>query len=108
MTCAATTEGSFNVTLKNLQRKETLITGENASTGQYSKAKVTGGTVNSVYMQTQLSSSGSAVSAYTEVPRNSRYYYINYTDKIGAGTGLKVVGYQKNVNSKTASGYIYI
>ncbi len=101
-------EGSFSVTLPNWQRNVTLFTGETYGTGQYSNIWVEGGTVNVVYTQLQLSSTGAPVSEWREVPNDGNKYYIYFTNKLGEGTGLRVVGFQKNVLSKTASGYIYL
>lgn len=101
-------EGSFNVTLPNLQRNVTLFTGETYGTGQYSNIWVEGGTVNEVQAQLRLSSTDAPVSIWRSIPNDGNRYSLYFTNQLGEGTGLKVVGHQNNVRSKTASGYVYL
>lgn len=105
----ALTEGSYNVTLPNLQRKVVLISGTNAdSDPARTYMTFSGGTANYIYVQVQLASGTAVSNGWMELPKSSYYQSVPYNTVVGAGTSLNVVGYQKNVVSKTASGYIYI
>lgn len=101
-------EESFSVTLPNWQRSVALFTGETYGTGQYSDIWVEGGTVNIVYAQLRLSGTGAPVSQWTEAYNDGNPYPVYFTTKLGEGTGVTMMGKQKNVASKTASGYIYL
>lgn len=101
-------EGSFHVTLPNLQRSVALFAGETYGTGQYSNIWVEGGTVNVVYAQLRLSGTGAPVSEWTEAHNNGNPYRVYFTTKLGEGTGVTMMGKQKNVASKTVSGYVYL
>ncbi len=109
---AAVTEGNYSKTLPNWQEKVELISGTNASASPArTYMSFTGGTANYIYVQTQFRGSGAAVTdGWQELQKTSDdyYYSIWYNSSLGAGTALKVMAYQRNVLSKTASGYIYI
>ena len=101
-------KGNFNVTLPNLQRSVELFTGESYGHGQYSDIWVKGGTVNIVYAQLRLSGTGAPVSEWVPAYNDGNRYPVYFTTTLGEGTGLTMMGKQKNVTSKTASGYVYL
>lgn len=109
MISGAVTEGNYNKTLPNWQEKVELISGTNAA--EYTKKAYmtfSGGTANYIYVQVQLSSGTAVSSGWMELSKSPDYRSVFYTSTLGAGTALKIVGYQKNIANKTASGYIYI
>lgn len=109
MASGAATKGQYNVTLSNWQGKEVLLSGTNGSDyTEYAKISFTGGTANYIYVQVQLPSGSAVSSGWTKLSRSTDYYAISYTSTIGAGTAMQMVGYQKNIEAKTASGYIYL
>lgn len=106
---ATVTEAEYNKTLPNWQEKIVLLDGKNDSK-HTKKAEIsfTGGTANYIYVQVQLTSGSAVSSGWTKLSRSTDFYNIAYASTIGSGTAMQVVGYQKNVEAKTASGYIFL
>ena len=108
MANAATSAYYTNVTLPNLQREVQLAAGTNASNNSArTYMTFSGGTANKIYVQTQKSDGSSPITAWCEFSQSNNYQSLWYNTNVKTGTGLKVIAYQKNVLSKTASGHIY-
>lgn len=109
MFSGAATEGGYNETLPKWRERVTLISGTNAASyTQKASMTFSGGTANRIYVQVQLPSGSAVSSGWLEISKSGDYRSVNYTSTIGAGTKLKIVAYQKNIQDKTATGYIYI
>lgn len=108
---SAVTEGSYSVFMPNNQEKVQLISGTNASSQTpRTYMSFTGGSANYIYVQTQLDKVEitPVTSGWMKLEKSDSFYSIYYTSSQPAGTRLRVMGYQKNIFGKTASGFIYI
>ena len=101
----------WNVEMPNWQTQVVLGSGEKGNPDhQYTQISCTGGTVNKITAIAQLANGSNISKNWVEIEKNvtgGTAERIPHNQYIGKGTGMKVMAYQKNVLSKTASGSIW-
>ncbi|MBO5947434.1 hypothetical protein J6Q66_01205 [bacterium] len=105
---SAATTAKYDVFLRNFQEKQTFASGENdTAIPNTSYITFTSGTANYIYVQVQ-NSSGVAVSSDWKKISNGTTAYVElpHLVSISSGATLKIVGYQKNIDYKSAKGDI--
>lgn len=99
------------VKMPNWQTQVVLGSGEKGNPDhQYTQISCNGGTVNKITAIAQLSNGSNISANWIEIEKNVTggvAERIPHNQYIGKGTGMRVVAFQKNVKSKTASGSIW-
>ncbi len=100
--------GDWSKTFPNMMRNVDIVDGQKYTTTNYVEISLCGGTVNEVRVMPRFSSSNNDAAArwVSLFQRDSKTDYTRvYLDGyMSKDTKLKIVGFQKNVSSKTGKG----
>ncbi len=110
MASAATSLDFKNITMPNWRQVVTLGKGSKGTDDPYSKVKLTGGSVNYIYVSAYYNNSNILEDGEVAVKNGSGTYaklwYKDSYNNVKKGKAITIKAYQKNVATKTATGKV--